>query len=259
VRKGLPRPARALADRLLGHDILLLSAGVAFYGVVSVAPLMILSLWAIGLIVGESGVERFADQLERLAPRGIGVSNLFDQVARTGSSAGVIALLAALWPASAYGSGLARAFERLSAGETRFEGARGRGLALALLLPLFVLGGLVGSYAGTAILGDGTVSRVAGLAMALGTGFVGIIVVTLLIYRLFPPDPLHWRVTVRVAALVSAAISFASLLFTLYVSFGADFEKRYASSGVALVVLLGLWLFVANAVLLAGYRATQHH
>lgn len=44
-----------------------------------------------------------------------------------------------------------------------------------------------------------------------------------------------------------------SLLFAFLAS-GADFEKRYAISGLAAVVAVGLWLFWANVLVLVGYR-----
>jgi hypothetical protein len=35
---------------------------------------------------------------------------------------------------------------------------------------------------------------------------------------------------------------------------GTDFEHRYATSGLAAVVLLGVWLFLTNALILVGYQ-----
>jgi hypothetical protein len=38
------------------------------------------------------------------------------------------------------------------------------------------------------------------------------------------------------------------------VSLGANFEQHYATSGLASLVLLAVWLFLANVLLLAAYR-----
>ncbi len=45
-----------------------------------------------------------------------------------------------------------------------------------------------------------------------------------------------------------------TVAFVVYLGAFADFEQRYVTSGLASVVLLALWLFVANTVLLVGYQ-----
>ncbi len=46
---------------------------------------------------------------------------------------------------------------------------------------------------------------------------------------------------------VAAGISALSLVYVLFLQLGADFEQRFASSSLAAVVLLAVWLFLANA------------
>ena len=75
-----------------------------------------------------------------------------------------------------------------------------------------------------------------------------------LIYRIFPPKRLSRR-QIRVATLVGAAgISVLSFLFILFVVVGANFQEHYATSGLAGLVLLAVWLFLSNALILTGYR-----
>jgi uncharacterized BrkB/YihY/UPF0761 family membrane protein len=38
---------------------------------------------------------------------------------------------------------------------------------------------------------------------------------------------------------------------------GVDFERRYATSGLAAVVLLAFWLFMTNALILVGFQIAQ--
>jgi hypothetical protein len=45
-----------------------------------------------------------------------------------------------------------------------------------------------------------------------------------------------------------------SLVFSLYLALGADWEERFAMSGVAGIVMLAVWLLLVNALLLLGYR-----
>jgi uncharacterized BrkB/YihY/UPF0761 family membrane protein len=126
-------------------------------------------------------------------------------------------------------------------------------MALVVLLPVFVLGSLIGSYAGTTLLGKGLALRILGFALALVTGFVATSVGVGLIFRIFPPDRLPWRSILHGTVFSAGTISLLSLLFTVFISLGADFEKHYATSGIAAVILVGVWLFFANALLLVGY------
>jgi uncharacterized BrkB/YihY/UPF0761 family membrane protein len=93
-----------------------------------------------------------------------------------------------------------------------------------------------------------------GWILGLLFGFVGAGVGIALIYRLFPPDPLEWRAIRRGTAVTAAGMSLLSLGFTIYLSVGANFQEHYVTSGLAGVVLLAVWLFASNVLLLVGYK-----
>lgn len=254
LTQRIPKPVRALVERLRGDDVLLLSAGVGFYALISLAPLVIVTFWVISLIVGDDGVQRFSQQLGKAAPESMGIDSLFKTVAEKGASQGVLALLTALWPASAYGSGLARAFERLSPGTKKVQGLRGRAFVLALLLPVFAIGGLGAAYAGTAIVGEGVAAAILGWVLAMVLGFAVTGGVIAVMYRVLPPKPLDLGTILRQAAFVAGGVALLSVGFVVFLSVGANFKDHYATSGIASVVLVGFWLFFANALVLAGYR-----
>jgi hypothetical protein len=46
-------------------------------------------------------------------------------------------------------------------------------------------------------------------------------------------------------------LSFGVILF---LGLGANFQAHYATSGLAGLVLLAVWLFLSNALVLTGYR-----
>jgi uncharacterized BrkB/YihY/UPF0761 family membrane protein len=180
-----------------------------------------------------------------------------ERVADLGAGLGVGALIALLWPATSYGAGLARAFDRLSPGRNEpAKGLRGRALALALvgLMPALVLAGLVASYLGTSLVGHGRAAQVLGWALALAFGFVASSAAAMAIYKLFSPRPVVGRGVLHGGAVAGAAISLLSAGYAFFLHFGADFEHRYATSGLAAVVLLGVWLFLTNALILVGYQ-----
>ena len=255
----LPGPLNRLLTHLREEDLLFLSAGLAFYALVSVAPLVIIAFWLTSLVVGDDTVHRTGEDLARLAPAKLGVDRAFERVADTGTGLGVLAVLAALWPATAYGAGLTRAFDRLAGESRELEGLRGRGLAsvLVLVLPAVVLAGLAVATVGPRLLGKGALATAAGWALGLALGFLVVASLAALIYRLFTPEAISWGRIVRGAATAAGGVSLVSLGYAVFLQVGADFEKRYATSGLAAVVLLAVWLFLANALLLVGYRVMR--
>ena len=260
LSERLPDPARGLVRGLRQEDVFLLSAALAFYALVSVAPFAILVLWLVALMVGDDEVRGVADTLARLLPPDIRVGDALQRVAELGTGLGVGALIALLWPATAYGSGLTRAFERLSPGSNQpGRGLRGRALALALvgLMPALVLAGLVAAYLGASLFRQGVAGTVIGIVLALVFGFVASGLAVAAIYRLFAPRRVRAAGLIRGAAAAGGAIALLSAGYTLFLNSVTDFEHRYATSGLAAIVLLALWLFLANAVILVGYQVAQ--
>ncbi len=243
-----------VVERSRNQDILLFASGLSFYALVSIVPLAIFVIWIASLIVGDQRIHSVAAELKKVAPENLDVSGFVERVAKLGTSLGVPALVTALWPASSYGAGLRRAFDRLGPKKPReLKGLKGRGLALVVLLPLFVMGSLLGSYAGTALVGNALWERILGFALALLIGFVGTAVGAALIYRIFPPERLSPRQILKGTIWSAATISLLSLGFTAFAN-TASFAKHYGTAGVAALVVLAVWLFLANALLLVGYR-----
>jgi len=259
VKERVPDPVARVIDYLGDEDVLMISAGLAFYALVSVAPLVIIALWVTSMIVGDDAVQRTGEQLSRLAPGRVGLDKAFMQVARTGTDIGIWAVAVALWPATAYGAGLARAFNRVSGQARELPGLKGRALAFLLMagLQIVVLASLAVVLVGPRLLGEGLVAAVVGWAGAGVVVFVSTAAMTGLIYRVFATESASWTGIAQAAATVAAGISLLSLGYVVFLRLGTDFEQRYASSGLAAVVLLAGWLFLANALLLVGYRLAR--
>jgi len=253
VRRGRRSVVAARAD-----NVFLYSAALAFYGLVSVAPLVVVALWVTGLLVGPTQIHHVATELARVTPEALGADRALERIADLGTGLGLLAVAAALWPATAYGSALVRVLDRLS-GHRGTGGLRRRGAALLLvgLAPVLILAGLVASYAGTVGLGESPAEIAIGLGAAFVFGFTATTVAVAFVYRVFPRAPLDWRQSTRGAVTTSAAISMLSVAYVTYLRLGANFQRRYASDALAALVLLGLWLFAANTALLLGYRAAR--
>ncbi len=255
VEARLPKLVREVIERSRGQDLVLYASGLAFYALVSIAPLTILTIWIASIVLGDQRIQALAKAVKDIAPEGVGADSAITNIARAGVSAGLPAAIVGLWPASAYGSGVARAFLHLSPQRTKtFKGLRGRGLALIGLLPLFVLGGLAGSFLGTTILGNGGLQRVLSLVLALLTGFLGVALATLLLYKIFPPDPISWKAALKGTAVAAGGVSVLSLGYTMYVSRIPDLSEKYGGVGLGGLVLLAVWLFLSNILLLVGFQ-----
>jgi len=253
IRRARRGVAVARAD-----DVFLHSAALAFYGLISVVPLVVVALWVTSLLVGQSRVDHVADELARLAPPALGADRALERVADLGTTLGLAAVAAALWPATAYGSALVRVLDRAS-GDRATAGLRGRGVALMLVgvVPVLLLGILVGGYLGAAALGDTAVEIVIGLVLSLVCGFTAAVATVAIIYKIFPRTPPGWPATFKGALVAAGSIAVLSAAYVAYLRLGANFEQGYASDALAAVVLLGLWLFAANTALLVGYRAAR--
>lgn len=260
VEARLPGPMAAVLRRLRSEDVFLLAAGLSFYALVSVVPFAILVLWLVSLITGKAQVHEVATQLARHLPAGLGIEDALQRVADLGARLGLGALVALLWPATAYGAGLRRSFARLAdCKDEQAKGLRGRALALSLIgvVPSLALAGLIAAYLGTAVVGHGGVAQVAGWALALAFGFAASAVSVALIYRLFTPLFLGWKSIARGAIAAAGAISVVSLAYVIFLNSGVDFQRRYATSGLAAMVLLAFWLFITNALILVGFQTAQ--
>lgn len=255
-RDRMPSFLVDLIDRLRSAQVLFHGAGLAFYGLISVAPFMVVGFWIVGAIVGEDRVEDLAGNLAEMAPGEVDVEPAIENLLEVGTGVGFIALLTALWPATAYGSGLVRAFDEISPADDRSAaGFRGRAKTLALLvaMPVLLLGALLVSYLLTGLV-DGGFAVLAAMWMAAAVVGAAVTAAGIAgIYLLFGPDELSWRAFAIGAGIASFAISVTSAGYLVYLEQGADWEERVAGSGLATVVLLALWLYLTNVILLAGY------
>lgn len=240
-----------------GHDITLIASGLAFYALISFAPLAITALWIAGLVLGDDRIRRFGTELKALAPSTLGIDTALQQAAAQGTSLGLPAALTAIWPATSYGSGLTRAFDRLSAEDRSMPGIWGRAFVVLALLPLLTAGTLLASYLGTVVFGVAELRSAVGLVAALIGGFVITAFALALIFRVLPPSRLPWTQVVRASVVAALGTSLLSLGVWLYLLYGSDFEEHYATSALASVVLVGVWLYLSNALILLAYRATQ--
>lgn len=227
---------------------------MAFYGLVAALPTLMLTFFAVETFGGEGTLEAFAEQAADDGPAGS--AEFLEQLVSSGGSLTVTTVLFTLWPATIYGSGLRRALLDTTGRQERLSGVRGRllGLSTALVLPVMMLAGIPLVFVLSMLSGDGAWATALGWILALVTAITAGTGVIAVVYRVFSPLPLRWRNTVQGAALTATLSTLFSVGFVLYLSI-ADLEERFGGGDIAIVVLLGLWLFATNVLLLAGFHA----
>ena len=256
VEAALPQRVRSLVRRIGNREILLVASSLAFYGVVSALPLLMLSFAAVEAIAGDEALETFAELAADTGPEGTG--EFLEPLIAGGGGLTFATVLFTLWPATAYGGGLRRALMRWSSQSDLVPGLRGRimGLGLVLLLPMLMLAGLPLMFTLSTLAGDGGAGMVLGWLAALVVGALFGTVLSSLLYKAFTPDTLGWKDTASGAVLASSTTAVFSVLFVIYLSIG-DTTERFGGGATAVVVLIGLWLFIANILLLAGYQTVM--
>ena len=256
---ALRRLVRDVVRATRGHDLALYAAGVTFYAVIGLVPLLLLALFLAGQVAGESTVRSLADGVAGLLPDEMGAQEAGRLLSRAGTSMSPLAALAALVPASLYGEGLVRAFDRLSERTGRRRSARGRlgSLVVVAVSPALLLAGLSASQGLISALGDGLVDRLLGVYFAFLVGWLSISPVLAYAYRALSPERPGTRALVWGAAGTGSFLSGTCLGFVLFLSLGIDLGGAYGGSVVLATTVAAVgWLFLLHVMVLVGYVTT---
>jgi membrane protein len=240
------------------------AAALTYYAVLSIFP-MLLALVSVLGVIGPSATQPLIDNLSSVAP-GPAKDILTNALTSLQSSQGastlalIIGLAAAIWSASGY----IGAF--MDAANAVWDAPEGRPiwkrvpLRLAVTVVLLIL--LAASA--LAVVLTGPLARSAGDLVGLGDTFVTVwgiakwpllvLVVSFMISLLFWAGPnvkqpgFPWVTPGGLLAVVLWIV--ASLLFALYVSNFASYNKVYGSLGGVIVFLI--WLWITNLIILLG-------
>lgn len=257
VRDLLPAGARLARERLRDHDVLLLAAALAFYALIAVVPLLLLALWTAGLVVGDERVRALVADVAAVAPDQLGFATRLTDLGEASAAIGLLTVAAALVPATTYGDGVLRAFDRISGERTGAKGVRGRLRALALLavLPLLVALGLaaVAVLRGVLPAGDPGGWLLGGYVTFLVT-WLGATLLLAVTYAAFSPLTLTRRGLWWSAAATGSFLAGMSLGWVAVLTFGVDVGRAYGGAeDLGALVLLAVYLYLVQLVCLLGY------
>jgi membrane protein len=260
-------PARGWRDILLRvkdgvkrNQVPLLSAGVAFYALLSLFPAIIAIVSVYGLVANPDTVRRQIEQASKLLPPGT-TRVVKDQIGQITGGAGkalslalVLSILTALWSASSGMKALITGVN-MAYGEPRRRGfLKLRGLAL-----LLTLGAMVVATVALALLVGlpavaGHLPTAPRLALVIGRWplLAALVAVGLaVLYGLAPErDQPRWSWLSWGSAAATLLWVVASVGFSFYASHVGNFNRTYGALGG--IVILLFWLFLSAFVVLVG-------
>lgn len=265
--RDFPRPAwgavlRRVKRQTSEHNLSLVAAGAAFYGLLAIFPALAALVAVYGLFTDPSTVGQQMDAIADIVPaqaRNL-ISAQLERVASAGGTAlsigAAVSFLLALWSASkgvkslmtalniVYGEREERGFFKLN--------------AIALLLTLVVLGFVLVALVAVAVLPAvvGMLSLpplIEGLARWLRWPLLGAVAVGILsvLYRYAPSRARPgWRWVVYGAVVATVLWLIGSALFSLYVTNFGSYNQTFGS--VAAVVVLMMWFYLSAYFVLLG-------
>jgi membrane protein len=251
---------RRVQEKLERNHVSMMSAGVAFYALLSIFPALSVLISLYGLVADRDDVLHQLDLFAGILPAEA-VKLLADQMnslihappAKLGVGV-VVSLSAALWSAMSGTTGLMQALT-VASNETEDRGFLQFYLTVAGLTAGFILFGVfslvliavIPALVDWAALPDfwrSVVSLIRWPILA-GLGVVGLSIV----YRLAPSrDAKRWISTGAIASTLLWIIG--SFGFSLYVARFSSYDKTYGSLGA--VVILLMWFYLTAYIILAG-------
>ncbi len=257
---GLVQLGRDVLRVLRGHDVALYAAGVTFYAAIGLVPMLLLALWLAGLVAGEESVAAMARELASHLPTNLGAERAATGLADTGSRLGPGPALAALVPATLYGEGLVRAFDRLSVrGDEGRRSLRGRlgSLVIVAFSPVLLLAGLSITNWLSGALGDGLGPRLLGIYLAFLVGWVSLSVLLMFAYRGLAPQRPGLRALLWGALGTASVLSGFSLGWVLFLGIRLPLARAFGGSVPLAALAVSLfWLWLLHLIVLLGYVVT---
>ena len=251
----------ALVNRFIEIDLMTQAASLAFYAVLSLAPLLVLLLWLTASLY-PTAQDELIHQVGQLA--GSGAETIADTVIENARSRPSVGSLAGLWGTLLLFIGATAVFARLQAALNlifRTDAQRLDTLAAWLRKRIFSFGVifalgflLLVSMTLTTVL-QVMFANVPSLLPALGTtASIAIYVVAFaFLYHFLPDRPVQWRQALLGGAITALLFTGGRYLIGLYIA-QADPGSAYGSTG-ALVILL-VWIYYATVVFFVGALLT---
>jgi membrane protein len=259
LQESLPA---ALARRFIETDLMAQAASLAFYALLSLAPLLVLLLWLTASLY-PSAQEQLIGQIGQLA--GSSAESVADTVIDNASSRPSVGSLAGLWSTLLLFIGATAVFARLQTALNlifrsdaqqldggMFAWLRKRVFSIGVVLALgFLL--LVSMIMTTAL--QVVFARMPSMLPVVGA-VVSLLIYVLafaVLYHYLPDRRVQWRQALMGGAITALLFSGGRYLIGLYISTAAP-GSAYGSMGTLVILLV--WIYYATLVFFLGALIT---
>jgi len=249
------------AEAAGNHDATHMAAGVAYYAILSIFPLLLGLIAVFGFFL--SSVDLQSQLLNFVGNNLPGATDILREniisVMKLGGILGVLSIIGLLWSASTMFSAIGLAINR-AWNIRRFRPffirkARELGMVFGIGV-LFLLS--VGASAIISIMrgvlhlpaADMIIVNVASWLVA----FLLILIVFLLLYKLIPNTRTYWRNIWPGALLAAVLFEIARTLFIFYLTNFADYQLIYGS--ITSIIVLFVWTYYSAFVMILGAEFT---
>ena len=242
-----------------------MAAGVAYYALFSLFPLLLGVIALLSLVVEPEEIQsRLSEFAADYLP---GSEALVDSNIEVRRALGIVAILGLLWSGSAVFGAVTRAVNR--AWDVHRDRpllvSKPRQLAMALVVGVlfwlsFSAAGFVrlaGRFDDSDVPGLGFLVDAGGRVLLQGMSFLLMLSIFLLVYRFTPNTKTYWRYIWPGAVLAAVLFEAAKNLFILYLNRFATFETTYGS--LAPVIVLLLWAYVSSLILILGAELSSEY
>jgi len=239
-----------------------MAAGISYYGIFSLFPLLLGLIALLGMFLPSEEVqEGLFDFFRRNLPGSVDLleRNIEDVIHLRGAL-GILSLVGLFWAGSTVFGAVSRAVNRAwDVHQDRpFVKRKLRDLAMAMGIGLLFLLSLGGTAVFT-ILSRVDVT-VLGAAVNFGGRFVAFFfsfAIFLSIYKFLPNTKTFWRYVWPGALLAAILFEIAKGLFVFYLSHFADYESVYGSVGSVIVLLF--WIYISAFILILGAEFSSEY
>lgn len=251
IGQRLPGSVRAVVEGASRHQTLVLAAGLAFFGLLSLSPAVGVGLGILRLVAPDDLINTLIESLQHSFPETLGLGGLLEQMQDQAARYAGVGLLVLLWPATTLASGWRRALDAVCDQESppAIRGLLGRvkGIAVGLVLLAGMLALVAAMVAGTAAMRQrgALIALIVVIAVVLQFAF------SLLIYRVLPRESLPWSRLWVGAAWSTLGVAAVTVALALALMVADELAEQYPPT-LSTAVVLGLWLYGANLSLLLG-------
>ncbi|MFC1971288.1 YihY/virulence factor BrkB family protein [Chloroflexota bacterium] len=243
------------------HDVAHLAAGVAYYAILSIFPLLLGLIALFGFFLPSINLQ---DELLNYVGDNIpGATNILEQnianIIKLRSAMGVLSIVIFFWGASAMFRGLSRAINRAwDIGRYRpFFIRKARELGMVFGIGILFLLSLGTSAIISIVRGVLNLPAADWIIVNVGSwlvAFLLILTVFLLLYKLIPNTRTYWRYIWPGAFLAAVLFEIARTLFIFYLENFANYQLIYGS--IASIIVLLIWIYYSAFIMILGAEFT---